>query len=222
MTQLLGSFSSTTQTQIYNLESPSGMEAFLPVSTTSHIVAPFFTGDQPLFLIVVGKSVTGRRFGTSESNFVRSIGVVLLAKMLQSRVVKADMAKTVFLSSISHELRTPMHGILSGLQLVREAINSSNMEQVERLLVVIESSGYTLQHILNDVLDFGVVSQDSTPSRESDGPATSQIDLKAAALSVAGTCARRLDAEGNSKVKMLVECEERDWRANIDAAGFQR
>lgn len=66
----------------------------------------------------------------------------------------ANRAKSAFLSTITHELRTPMNGVLglSGLLLDTEL----NVEQLD-LVNSIRTSGNTLLTLINDILDFSKV-----------------------------------------------------------------
>lgn len=201
-----------------NTTGPSGFEPYLPASATTHLCIPFFSGSQPLFVIIAATSRPFYSFRASEINFVRSMGVVLRARLLQARVLEADAAKTAFLSSISHELRTPMHGVLSGLQLMRDAVQGGDMVEMEKLLSMTESSGQALESILNDVLDFGSWQQGGKV-----GVKKSERDLGNIILAAAGMCLPRMVAGGeNEQVEMVVELEDRDWRAIIDEVGFQR
>ncbi|KAJ9114246.1 hypothetical protein QFC22_005698 [Naganishia vaughanmartiniae] len=197
----------------------SGLEPYLPRSTRSHLIMPFHAGAQPLFSIIVTSSEKFWSFRTPDVNFVRSMGVILRAQVLQSRVIEADMAKTTFLSSISHELRTPMHGLMSGLQLLEEAIDGQDLEQAVNLLPIIKNSGYALQQILNDVLDFGQLAHGKTGSR------TNEVDLAAVVISAVKTCMPRFYnwQEGHEKdVEISIVYEDLDWKAKIDESGFQR
>jgi signal transduction histidine kinase len=175
---------------------------------------PFFVGDQPLFLIHASSHRQFARSRYSDINFIRSVGVILRANIVQARVHDADLAKTAFLSSISHELRTPMHGILSGLQLVREAVDASDPESAKNTLSVMDASGYALQRILDDVLDFG-----SWDKGTGEAHRRTKSDISRAMLAVVTTC---LPRQSTGKVDVVIEMEERDWSADFDEAGFQR
>ncbi len=62
----------------------------------------------------------------------------------------ADRAKSVFLGSISHELRTPMNGVLGAAQLLGGTrLNAQQREYVG----IIRESGAVLSGLLNDILD---------------------------------------------------------------------
>ncbi len=70
----------------------------------------------------------------------------------------ANQAKSEFLNNISHELRTPMHSILSFTQLGLKQLQKSDfkelsLEKLKRFLNNIDSSGQRLLALLNDLLD---------------------------------------------------------------------
>jgi hypothetical protein len=197
----------------------SGLEPYLPKSTQSHLIIPFMVGIQPLFSIIITSSEQYWTFRTPDINFVRSMGVILRAQVLQSRVVEADMAKTTFLSSISHELRTPLHGLMSGLQLFEDAIDNEDVSGAAEFLPIIKNSGYALQNILNDMLEFGQLAHGKT------GSTTKEVDLGKMLVSAVKTCIPRYYTwhKGTSNnVIITVEYEDRDWTARIDESGFQR
>lgn len=79
-------------------------------------------GNQYVFLIAVTSSRPGHHFRSTETTFVKSMGSVLRAHWLQSRVVEADAAKTRFLSSISHEASRALTGCAT--ELIRLALRS--------------------------------------------------------------------------------------------------
>jgi len=204
--------------EIFNRETgSSGLEASLPTDSQSHAALPFFAGDQPLFLLVASVSRFSHVLQGGDTNFLRSLGHILRAQILQARVIEADAAKTRFMSSISHELRTPMHGVLSNLQLLHDAFESGDLAEAKTLLRHADVSGHALQRILNDVLDFGSITQGRLSLAKN-----SVIDLGSVILSVARICQAGMNSVKQHKVEIRVEIEERDWTANIDDAGFQR
>jgi len=76
-----------------------------------------------------------------------------LIEELQSARDKADAAnaaKSNFLGVISHELRTPMNGVLGAAQL----LGATRLEETQReYLSIIRNSGDNLLSLLNDILD---------------------------------------------------------------------
>lgn len=68
----------------------------------------------------------------------------------------ASAAKSNFLSIISHELRTPMNGVLGAAQLLNDMPMKKDAHD---LVAVIRESGEDLLALLNDVLDFAKIEQ---------------------------------------------------------------
>lgn len=69
--------------------------------------------------------------------------------LLQAK--RANKAKSVFLSNMSHDIRTPMNAIVGFTNLAVSHID--NREQVEEYLKKITTSGNHLLSLINDVLD---------------------------------------------------------------------
>ena len=85
---------------------------------------------------------------------VRNTTVTLEKAVLQERLTKAEnaeRAKTMFLSNMSHDIRTPMNAILGYTTLA--TANIDNKEKVQDYLSKILSSGNHLLSLINDVLD---------------------------------------------------------------------
>jgi len=66
---------------------------------------------------------------------------------------KANSAKTEFLSNISHELRTPMQGILGFSKLGESRIQTMQRENLGEYFNLITDSGKRLLSLLNNLLD---------------------------------------------------------------------
>lgn len=66
---------------------------------------------------------------------------------------EANKAKSDFLSSMSHDIRTPMNAIIGMTELALD--NVDDKEQVKDSLKTISSSSYHLLAMINDVLDMG-------------------------------------------------------------------
>ncbi len=74
-------------------------------------------------------------------------------KKAKEEAERANLAKSEFLSNISHELRTPMHQILSFTQFGMEKIENANKDKLLYYFSKIKLSGDTLLSLLNDLLD---------------------------------------------------------------------
>jgi PAS domain S-box-containing protein len=68
---------------------------------------------------------------------------------------KASAAKSEFLATMSHEVRTPLHGILghTDLLLAEEGLSSDQRRHAER----IRGAGAALLTVVNDILDFSKI-----------------------------------------------------------------
>lgn len=75
---------------------------------------------------------------------------IRLAKLEAER---ANMAKTDFLTNMSHEFRTPMHAIISFSSLGLEKGYEIKPEKAIKYFESINSSGKRLMNLLNDLLD---------------------------------------------------------------------
>lgn len=203
-----------TSASIARQSSRSGLQNCLPSDTASHLVVPLFKLDDRLFVIIATISNSHYTFPLADINIIRSIGSILRAKTVQTSVLEADPAKTAFLSSISHELRTPMHAIMTGLDLLRRASGEKDIEEAKTLKDMTKSSARTLQNILNDVLEFG-----RNANAFNQQEAVSEVDLVDSATGVVKVC---MDQMLESGVQLIIEFEDRDWRTSIDVARYNR
>jgi len=74
-------------------------------------------------------------------------------RLAKNEAEKANKSKSAFLSSMSHELRMPMHGILSYAQLGVRRKETLSQEKLTRYFENIHLSGKRLLHLLDDLLD---------------------------------------------------------------------
>lgn len=69
---------------------------------------------------------------------------------------QANKAKSEFLAVMTHELRTPMNGVLGMLQLMQSTALSKEQEEYVEIAL---SSGDHLLDLINDILDFSKIEQ---------------------------------------------------------------
>lgn len=76
-------------------------------------------------------------------------------ELMESKLVaeKANRTKSEFLANISHELRNPMHHILSYSKYGVEKFNEVQQEKLLHYFTQIQKSGSRLMVLLNDLLD---------------------------------------------------------------------
>ncbi len=73
---------------------------------------------------------------------------------LRAQAESANRAKSEFLATMTHEIRTPMHGILGTADLLaRTALNQNQLQLMRTLL----ASGRNLLGIINDILDLSKI-----------------------------------------------------------------
>jgi signal transduction histidine kinase/CheY-like chemotaxis protein len=76
------------------------------------------------------------------------------ARLARTVAIGATQAKSQFIATISHEIRTPLNGMLGMCQAL--AFGDMTGEQKEQVSVI-QSSGFVLLALLNDVLDFSKI-----------------------------------------------------------------
>lgn len=69
--------------------------------------------------------------------------------------IRANQAKTEFLSRMSHDIRTPMNAIMGMTAIARQ--KRDDQEQVDYCLEKIAQSGAQLLHLINEVLDMSKI-----------------------------------------------------------------
>lgn len=81
-------------------------------------------------------------------------------RIAKEHAESANQAKNLFLSNVSHEVRTPMNGVLSMLKVLRR---SNLTEQQLDYLNMVERSGNRMVAILNDLLEYSHLEEGIKP-----------------------------------------------------------
>ncbi|MCH5265934.1 MAG: response regulator [Lachnospiraceae bacterium] len=89
-------------------------------------------------------------YWNAKQSLARAVEQAVLEEKLQ-KAEAAERAKTMFLSNMSHDIRTPMNAII-GFTTLAET-NIDNKERVQEYLAKILSSSNHLLSLINDVLD---------------------------------------------------------------------
>lgn len=116
------------------------------------------TKDGRLVPIEVGLSKLATRSGVIFTAIIRDISESLQTETALNQAVSdataANAAKSAFLASMSHEVRTPLNGVLGMAQaMARDALPPKQAERLE----IIRKSGESLLGILNDMLDLSKI-----------------------------------------------------------------
>lgn len=128
------------------------LQRFLP-GAKSVILVPLVDHNRKLFAVcVVWTNCATKSFcGDVEGSFVTAVTNTIISETTRLNILNADKAKGEFISSISHELRSPLHGILASAEFLAE----SNLDAYQRSFVdTVISCGTTLLDTINHVLDF--------------------------------------------------------------------
>jgi signal transduction histidine kinase/CheY-like chemotaxis protein len=100
----------------------------------------------------------------SDLNLLTAFCNSIMAEVSRIEALSVSRAKSDFISSISHELRSPLHGILASGELLREALDDPNLLS---MIDMIDSCGTTLLDTFNNLLDYAKINV-SKPSGESE------------------------------------------------------
>jgi len=73
---------------------------------------------------------------------------------------QANRTKSEFLANMWHELRTPMHGILSFSSLGLEKVHTATPEKLGTYFELIQESGQRLMELINSLLDLSTLESD--------------------------------------------------------------
>jgi signal transduction histidine kinase len=96
-----------------------------------------------------------RVFSTAiDLGFLSAFGKTIMAECSRLDTLVADKQKADFIGSISHELRSPLHGILAGAEFLAETATSAFQRS---LIDTVEACGRTLLDTINHVLDFSKI-----------------------------------------------------------------
>ncbi|KAK6539878.1 hypothetical protein TWF694_008715 [Orbilia ellipsospora] len=127
------------------------LSAFLPGSTSCIFVPLYETAESPYAFCFVWTTQTKKVFVKEEVGYLKTFARLIMSEVVRLNTVSADNAKGAFISNISHELRSPLHGILASAEL----LDDTKLDPLQRdFLTAIESCGRTLLDTLNHVLDF--------------------------------------------------------------------
>ncbi|KAJ5657499.1 uncharacterized protein N7484_001148 [Penicillium longicatenatum] len=96
--------------------------------------------------------------------YMAAFSNTVMAEVSRMDIEAADRAKGDFISSISHELRSPLHGVLGTIELLQETVTSYTQQG---LVDTVHSCGRTLLDTLNHLLDYAKINTLTAPRRSS-------------------------------------------------------
>jgi PAS domain S-box-containing protein len=93
---------------------------------------------------------------------------------------KANLAKSDFLSSMSHELRSPLNAILGFAQLMESAATPPTPSQKESIAQILDA-GWHLLNLINEILDLAVI-ESGTVSLSGESVSLDEVLLECRAM----------------------------------------
>ena len=102
-------------------------------------------------------STAGRLMSPSnELPYLKAFGNSIMNEIAFLNAQKADRAKATFIASVSHELRSPLHGILGGVEFLMD----TPLNEYQRgLLNSVETCSKTLLDTIDHVLDYAKINK---------------------------------------------------------------
>ena len=89
-----------------------------------------------------------------ELSYLAAFGNSIMAEVHRLESKRADTAKSKFISSVSHELRSPLHGILGSV----ECLQDTELDTFQENLVhTVETCGKTLLDTIDHLLDYAKI-----------------------------------------------------------------
>jgi signal transduction histidine kinase/CheY-like chemotaxis protein len=99
-----------------------------------------------------------RALQSEEVTYLAAFGNSVIAEINRIEAVANDRAKSDFISNISHELRSPLHGILASAELLQDS--STGAEQ-DSMIEMVHICGRTLLDTMNHLLDYAKINNRS-------------------------------------------------------------
>ncbi|KAF2667288.1 hypothetical protein BT63DRAFT_456590 [Microthyrium microscopicum] len=137
--------------------------------TIGEAIQSFAPGSRSVFLLPLWNYERGRWFAmclgwTTDSQralfpdfdmmYLRAFGNTIMTEVSRLDAIATSNSKATFVQSISHELRSPLHGILGGVHFLQETPLSAFQQG---MLSSIEMSGRTLLDTVEHVLDYSKI-----------------------------------------------------------------
>ena len=134
-------------------DSESKDDVWAAIGTRSVVSVPLVRDGQFLASFYVNNR-DPRRWTTEDVALIKEIAARTWDAVERARSEAESRAKTEFLSAMSHEVRTPLNGIIGYTDLL---LDMDLTPEQRRLAVRIEFAGTALLAVVNDILDFSKI-----------------------------------------------------------------
>ena len=118
--------------------------------------APLYDSTSGCFIGSFAWSTSATRIFTVENHlsYLIAFGHSIMSEVDRLNTLSADRAKGDFISNVSHELRSPLHGILASVEFLADTV----LDGFQRNLVdTVDICGRTLLDTIEHVLDFSKI-----------------------------------------------------------------
>lgn len=86
--------------------------------------------------------------------YFKTFGSCMMSEIASMEVLNTNLAKSTFIASISHDMRSPLHGLLGSLEFLEETMATAYQMS---LVGAIETCGKTLLDTIDHVLDYAKI-----------------------------------------------------------------
>lgn len=86
--------------------------------------------------------------------YFKTFGSCMMSEVASMEVLNTNIAKSTFIASISHDLRSPLHGMLGSLEFLEDTMTSAYQMS---LVGAIETCGKTLLDTIDHLLDYAKI-----------------------------------------------------------------
>jgi signal transduction histidine kinase len=145
----------------------------------SLLLAPFGTGSELMGVLALVRSTGGRSWAEPEIEAVQSLARDIGRALAHARLYEGeerhvaelrslDRAKTGFLASSSHDLRTPLTSIIGNIEIIQDEEAGPLTAQQAAMLDAVSRNGWRLLNLIEDMLtiskiELGVFTCDLRP-----------------------------------------------------------
>lgn len=116
------------------------------------------------------------------------------------RAEQANKSKSIFLFNMSHDIRTPMNGILGFIDIAKRSIGDD--KKVEEALGKIQMSGMHLLQLINEILDMSRVENNKVVLNEK------PVSIRQAASKLEDMLKADVDKKGQTLIVEFVKLEQ--------------
>ncbi|KAI1100415.1 hypothetical protein F4804DRAFT_46331 [Jackrogersella minutella] len=86
--------------------------------------------------------------------YFKTFGSCMMSEVASMEVLNTNIAKSTFIASISHDLRSPLHGMLGSLEFLEDTMTSAYQTS---LIGAVETCGKTLLDTIDHLLDYAKI-----------------------------------------------------------------